>query len=219
MINFNAKLYDNFTMSERLALGIAALGRNDEAELIRLVQTCPQKVYTCTDAYYTDRMQIVSLFATQLASSIQFIYNKIIACELLIFAFNAFANYEDRILFFLELEPKANDIPELKPIYSAGQNELQESLKFGQLSLERFKEAFYANIADLKAIHQAFLEFCKHVEVNGEHMLAFIDLKGLCDGIQEYLDCDIEANQKLLEKAKEKFLRSWNKQVGEAINH
>jgi hypothetical protein len=62
------KFYDTFTPDERVKLALAAMGRNDEAELRRLWDTCPRKNYRMQDAAFDDRMDAVLLIAKSVLS-------------------------------------------------------------------------------------------------------------------------------------------------------
>ena len=50
-----ARLYDQLTPKERLALVLEAKARGDETEEQRLRSTCPRRVYSMPDAAFTDR--------------------------------------------------------------------------------------------------------------------------------------------------------------------
>ena len=48
-------LYEQFKPEERLTLLLEALARGDEAEVDRLLRSCPRKDYRCPDAEFDDR--------------------------------------------------------------------------------------------------------------------------------------------------------------------
>lgn len=48
--------YAVLTGAERATVALAALARDDNAELLRLKDTCPRKLYQITDPDYSDRM-------------------------------------------------------------------------------------------------------------------------------------------------------------------
>jgi hypothetical protein len=54
-----SKLYDRLTAEERFKLVVAARARDDQTDLTRLIQTCPQKDYRQYDAAFVDRMDAV----------------------------------------------------------------------------------------------------------------------------------------------------------------
>ena len=49
------KLYSNFTGEERFRLHLEARYRGDEAEVKRLLESCPRETYSMNEADYTDR--------------------------------------------------------------------------------------------------------------------------------------------------------------------
>lgn len=57
MKNTLRRFDDVLTADERFRLALAAMARDDDAEVERLHKTCPRLVYTMTDADFTDRFQ------------------------------------------------------------------------------------------------------------------------------------------------------------------
>ena len=53
------KLYGRFTAPERLTLTLQAMARNDEAEVLRLRDSCPRKDYSGNDIAFTERMDLL----------------------------------------------------------------------------------------------------------------------------------------------------------------
>jgi hypothetical protein len=63
-MNIPAKIYESLTAPERMRAAVSAQARNDDAELLKLKETCPKNSYLMTDSGYYDGM--VNLMATAL---------------------------------------------------------------------------------------------------------------------------------------------------------
>jgi hypothetical protein len=60
MKSMSANLYENLTVRERIIATIVAEGRGDDAEVRRLVSSCPKQAYQITDPAFSDTMQSLS---------------------------------------------------------------------------------------------------------------------------------------------------------------
>lgn len=56
-MNISPTIYENLTNQQRVIASISARARGDDAELKRLVTSCPKKTYRMTDPAYSERME------------------------------------------------------------------------------------------------------------------------------------------------------------------
>lgn len=66
-----ASLYQKLTVRERIIATIVAEGRSDNAEVRRLVSSCPKQAYQITDPAFSDTMQSLSYASMALEADLR----------------------------------------------------------------------------------------------------------------------------------------------------
>ena len=184
MKTLNDKLYEKFSIDERLQLTIAALARQDQEEVDKLRNTCEQRTYITHDLRYTGKIKEAERKTRGFVILASQLLNQINASKLIIWgvrlAYHAHENDFDRGYEF-GCERKIDDsnyrayLDDIKVIYEQISNQ---------------HEHLQEHIVELKAVYQAFIELCAKEGFNFEHLLSWFKVFELQPEILVYLKCD-----------------------------
>lgn len=199
MKNLSEKLYEEFSVKQRIDLTLAAFIRDDESEANRLKRTCTKKRYLCTDASYQEPIQKFLHHTLLFTILFQSYYGELKECEAYIFIGSALVfGYEQG--FDLAISGDALSHPAWETLEKK-QTTLMNSF---QKQKERRKNL----IAKLKALNQAYLFFSEGLKLNVDDASAYWKktLLEFCPRLEEYLNSNIDPDSHLLEEIKANLL-------------
>lgn len=163
---------------------MAALAREDKAELDQLQRSCPRKLYFSPDLAYMHRLQAVAFISMQFCQRCLWLYYPILLCEANLTAYELLADAHSS---------------------EAG---------ISQTKIKELQAARMHYAAALKALHVGLAQFCEIVGLNAEDVLIVSNVYQACPEIKAYLTSGIEPNLSIVAQSEQAFLQCWNTYLG-----
>jgi hypothetical protein len=194
------KYYHDFTPMERLNLVIAAITRDDNAEVEKLLKTCPRRHYTQRDAAFVDKyyrmVDIKNIFITNFE-----MYSD--AAGLL---YIIFLSLEDQIGIYEWAIELIGQNQSKKDALAETQKEIKQ---LNQL-IVKVSEKYEWHVAKMKSALEAYRQFCHEVGVQEENALKWLEMENLIMMLSEHLK-NTDANEEFLREIKNNFYKIWQK--------
>ncbi len=199
------EFYDKFTVKERFDLSLAALARDDQEEVHRLQDSCPQKRYIQADTEFCDRMDSLKhLCVNFIFMRDLIIRDSIVLCSLG-FTFSKMAvAFEDGFNLAVETVKDKQSYESVLPLK-------EEKLNEFLICVDELEKEFSEKMSILKSLIEAFRLFCEEVNINYQQVIEWLEKWGTTEEIFTPLLEDYQIDEKAVESLKNKFLESWQK--------
>ena len=206
-------IYENLNLNERIDLSIAALARDDDANLTRLRRTCPRKDYSATDIEYTGKMNMSIRVLTYFVMLTQSYYAELEQHKTDLFWVETM---REECLHFFNEGFTSGVLAMNSEIASLLSNEMKESStmpSMGHEVIQKLRDKIQPALACLQTAKLAYVNSCYAVGINGDDMLkmAMRVLRHLTPGIEAYFNSPVDSDVKLQKEIETAFFDMWKK--------
>lgn len=197
------KLYENFSIAERINLTMAAMARQDYDEADKLRSTCEKKVYRMNNDAYDRCMESAQRIAVSFHGMCTVACAEIeLALERYHSSLDCKKYYEHGVEWALKVSGNAENRNTLL---------MYDNDKISILCQQAInhKTLFEKAVGRLKAANRAFKEICVEKNIAHEHLIQWFEIDKALPMMSDYLALDLVEDEELYHTIKKGLIELW----------